>query len=68
MAAESFSACSHSKSLVAIGDERTAVEVRRSRRPVCRADRGKNTVEYCVKDQTRLKNCVAVEEPEAGSP
>lgn len=41
MAAESFSACSHSKSRVAIGDERTVVEVRRSRRPVCRADREK---------------------------
>lgn len=28
----------------------------------------KNTVERCVKDQTRLIDCVAVEEPEAGSP
>lgn len=34
MAADSFSACSHSNSRVAMGDERTVVEESRSRSPV----------------------------------
>lgn len=34
MAAVSFSACSQSRSLVAMGEERTVVELRRSSRPI----------------------------------